>query len=382
VLDIVVLGDCICEGIRMAKEKTAIKENGESSKRSYMSQNEFPRIPLAKALSVAKALWDNFAGKSAAPYDIALALEYSPTSGGWRSLCGSSIAYGLTSGGYNASEISLTELGKRIVAPTTDGDDLAAKVEAILHPRAMREFYEKYNKAKFPKENIAENVLVSLGIPKDRAQASVEIIRENGIYTGILKDTKTGLFLALGSPAPTSVAKEEEKLESEREIPASSEEIDKDVAGNTSSKPEDKIKKSNKVYISHGKNKKIVVQLKELLTFGKFDPVVSIEQETTSIPVPDKVFDDMRTCSAAVIHVSSEGELLDPEGNKHAKINENVLIEIGAAIALYGKNFVLLVQNGISLPSNLQGLYRCEYEGENLDYEATMKLLKTFNQFK
>jgi hypothetical protein len=29
-----------------------------------------------------------------------------------------------------------------------------------------------------------------------------------------------------------------------------------------------------------------------------------------------------------------------------------------------------------------QGLYRCEYEGDKLDYEATMKLLKTFNEFR
>jgi predicted nucleotide-binding protein len=51
-------------------------------------------------------------------------------------------------------------------------------------------------------------------------------------------------------------------------------------------------------------------------------------------------------------------------------------------MALYDKNFILLVHKGVPLPSNLQGLYRCEYEGDKLDYEATMKLLKTFNEFK
>lgn len=142
------------------------------------------------------------------------------------------------------------------------------------------------------------------------------------------------------------------------------------------------VEKGNKVFISHGKNKKVAEQLKELLKFGKFEPIVSTERESTAVPVPDKVFDGMRQCSAALIHISSEGELLDPQGQKHIKINENVLIEIGAAIALYGKNFVLLVEKGISLPSNLQGLYRCEYEGNKLDYEATMKLLKIFNEFK
>jgi predicted nucleotide-binding protein len=136
------------------------------------------------------------------------------------------------------------------------------------------------------------------------------------------------------------------------------------------------------VFITHGKNTKIVEQLKDLLTFGKFEPVVAQEHETTSKPVPEKVMEDMRSCAAGIIHVATEDSLLDENGNEHHKINENVLIEIGAAMALYGRNFILLVQKGLHLPSNLQGLYRCEYEGETLDYDATMKLLKAFNDFR
>jgi predicted nucleotide-binding protein len=90
----------------------------------------------------------------------------------------------------------------------------------------------------------------------------------------------------------------------------------------------------------------------------------------------------MRSCGAGVIHVTSEGEYLDKDGNRHEKINDNVLIEIGGAMALYGKRVVLLVEKGVTLPSNLQGLYRCYYEGDRLDYEATMKLLKTFSKFR
>ena len=37
---------------------------------------------------------------------------------------------------------------------------------------------------------------------------------------------------------------------------------------------------------------------------------------------------------------------------------------------------ILLVDRGVTLPSNLQGLYRCDFEGDRLDDEATMKLLK------
>lgn len=140
--------------------------------------------------------------------------------------------------------------------------------------------------------------------------------------------------------------------------------------------------RGNRVFITHGKNKKILEQVKELVAFGKFEPVVAQERETAAKPVPEKVMDDMRACHAAVIHVGSEGFLLNSNGEQVPQINGNVLIEIGAAMALYSRNFILLVEEGVTLPSNLQGLYECRYSGDELNMPATMKLLKAFNEFK
>ena len=139
---------------------------------------------------------------------------------------------------------------------------------------------------------------------------------------------------------------------------------------------------NNRVFITHGKNNKILEQVKEIVAYGKFEPVVAKERETAAKPVPDKVMDDMRTCSAAVIHVGVEETLTNSDGEKVAQINGNVLIEIGAAMALYGRRFILLVEEGLKLPSNLQGLYECRYEGKELTGSATMKMLRAFNEFK
>jgi predicted nucleotide-binding protein len=92
--------------------------------------------------------------------------------------------------------------------------------------------------------------------------------------------------------------------------------------------------------------------------------------------------DDMRSCAAAIVHVGTEMKVLDEEGKEFRMLNPNVLIEIGASMALYGRRFILLVEKGVTLPSNLQGLYEVRYEGSKLDYDATMKLLKAFNDFK
>ena len=154
------------------------------------------------------------------------------------------------------------------------------------------------------------------------------------------------------------------------------------LASNDRAKSEAGIERGNRVFITHGKNRKILEQVKELVAFGKFEPIVAQERETAAKPVPEKVMDEMRGCQAAVIHVGAEGVLLDSDGRQVTQINGNVLIEIGAAMALYGRNFILLVEDGVTLPSNLQGLYECRYSGDELNMPATMKLLKAFNEFK
>jgi len=50
-------------------------------------------------------------------------------------------------------------------------------------------------------------------------------------------------------------------------------------------------------------------------------------------------------------------------------------------MALFGRNFILLVEEGVALPANLQGLCACRYSGEELNMPATMTLFKAFNDF-
>ena len=138
---------------------------------------------------------------------------------------------------------------------------------------------------------------------------------------------------------------------------------------------------SDRVFVAHGKNHNILEQVKEIVEFGKYEAVISMNQETTAKPVPQKVMDDMRSCGAAVILVSADN-LDDDESKISPQINANVLIEIGAAMALYGDKFILLVEEGVELPSNLQGLYECRYSGDELSWATTRKLLQAFNDFK
>ena len=136
------------------------------------------------------------------------------------------------------------------------------------------------------------------------------------------------------------------------------------------------------MFITHGKNTSFLEPIKGLLSFGGLEPVVAVEQQTVSKPVPDKVLEDMRRCGAAIIHVDAERTLMDSEAKEHTLLNENVLIEIGAAMALYGRRFILLVKQGVTLPSNLQGLYEVRYEGDQLDNSTMIKLMEAIKDIK
>jgi predicted nucleotide-binding protein len=138
-------------------------------------------------------------------------------------------------------------------------------------------------------------------------------------------------------------------------------------------------RRGSRVFISHRSNKTILNQVKELVAFGKFEPVVAQDCEAPARLVLHDLMDEMRGCDTAVIAIGAEGLPLD--GHHRRRVGGDVLIEIGAAMALYGRNFVLLVEEGIELPSVLHGLCVCRYGGSELDMAATMKLFKAFNDF-
>jgi hypothetical protein len=98
----------------------------KKQKQSYVNQSDVPRLTLTEVLRVPQGLWDEFGGRPASPHQLAIAIDLSPTSSTWKTLSGASVAYGLTEGGSQAEKISLTPLGRKIVAPTEDGEDQIA----------------------------------------------------------------------------------------------------------------------------------------------------------------------------------------------------------------------------------------------------------------
>lgn len=359
------------------KNDTETKIAEEKKTRAYLSQAEVPGCSLEQAIKIARAIADNYASKPVTPLKLASALNVAPTSGPFRQLCGASIAYGLTTGGYNAQEISLEQLGKRIIKPLEAGDDLVAKREAILKPRVIREFLQKYNGSPLPRHDIAINVIEDLGVPKEKTESVLSLILDSAQSVGLIREIKNKQYIELAGvdiendnvyDEPDEANINTKENTNQKETPATQPSLNP-VSPTTSAQT------NRRVFITHGKNNTFIEPIKKLLGFGELIPVVSVENQSVSKPVPDKVMEDMRSCSAAIIHVEAEWKLIDKEDNEHCLINSNVLIEIGAAMALYGRRYILLVREGVELPSNLQGLYEVRYKGDTLDGDATIRLL-------
>lgn len=365
----------------MAKD-TPAKEKAHK-KRKYLSQSDVPRFSLVEALRIPKALWEEYGGDGTSPLKVAAALELQPSSGRFRMLAGAALAYGLVTGGPKAAEIELTPRGRRILRPLSEGDDLTAKREALLEPRVIKEFLHKYSGAPLPRPTIAHNVLEDMGVPRDKAAEVHDLILEGSKSVGFLTEIKGQTYVDLDGVKPPAPEPEEVKedpptstVEAENTAPADDASPQPPFASSVA--PE----RMRKVFITHGKNRKFIDPIRKLLQFGDLEAVVATDAQSVSQPVPDKVMESMRACGAAIIHVDAERTLLDPDGEQQIVLNPNVLIEIGAAMALYGRRYILLVKDGVKLPSNLQGLFEVRYTGDGLDADATIRLLEAINDIK
>ena len=349
-------------------------------KRPYVTQSNIPSRSLREALRVPQALADNYAGGATAPHDVAMALGLSPTSTGWRDLAAASLGYGLTKGSWNADRISLDSLGQRVTAPTAEGDDVKARAEAALRPKVLRDFFTKYNKAKFPPDNIAKNVLQQeMSVPADRVEPALRIVKDNGQFVGFIRDTKTGPFVAVDDPQPRPV-----RIDAEAEQQAAEDEKDEEqevAPAPVPPAPPKLVVLSGefKVFISHGKNMALVDQVKDVLTLYDIDYEIAVEEETAAIPVPTKVMATMRRCQAGIVVVTADEQNKNGDGYS---INTNVLIEIGAAFVLYDQGVILVWDRRLKVPSNLQGLYRIDFEGDELSFATGTKLAKAVKSLR
>jgi predicted nucleotide-binding protein len=341
----------------------------------------FPRNSLNEALRVPQVIWEKNAGNPFPLLDIASKLGHSPTSSSFRELVRSSQRYGLTNESFTqelTKAISLTPLGNSTVAPTPDENTSALKRKALETPDIFQKVLASLNGKIIPPPDVVKNMLIrNYHLDKADAEACYEILMQNINELELSEDIQGKIYLRLDrlgafTKTPTEVGGEKE------EGPIETSEKEKLAKKEALPIPQEKVPW---VFISHSKNKKILDQIRQMLSFGNFKYEIAEERETTAIPLSDKVFGLMLKCNCAIMNISADEE--KRQGETYG-INENVLIEIGGAFLHYEKRVILVIDKKLKdhLPSIIQGLTAIFYEGDELSWNDGMRLQKALTEFR
>jgi len=346
---------------------------GAGPAKKRVSQGDIPSVSLEKARRVPQTLIDSYGSDPTRPIDIASALNVTPSSGPFRTLCGAAVGYGLTDGGPNAPLISLTALGRRVVTPTEVDDDKQALREAALKPTIAQKFYAKYDGSPLPPKNIAQNVLATFTVPPDRTSAVFDLLIENAMYVGFIKKIKEKNYIDIGAPVSpgTGAQPSLDPARGEPSTPDDQEEIiDEDLGGERASReetPETRSPTKNAIFIGHGGNHKPMEQLIKILNEYGIPHKQAVAEASRARPIPQKVADVMRECGAAILVFTADKEYFDKDGNSIWRPSENVSHELGAASVLYGDRIVIFKEKGIELPSNFSSVGYIEFEKDQLE---------------
>jgi predicted nucleotide-binding protein len=357
----------------MAKAKP-----NEPSKQRLL-QSEMPGHTLEESLAIARALVETYAGRSAAPYDVAAAVNLSPTSSTWKMISGAACAYGLTQGAYGAEQIVLLPLGRACVE-----GDRAAILNAILAPRACEAFWKRYARQKFPKPEMAERVLPVLGLPKDRVDKYYEILKANGILAGILREQGSGYYVAFdgsgsapsaaandpdGTMPPSGAGAEVIDFETRSVIP---EQETQPAAA--APPPPAQPAKPKMIFVAHGKNHRPLEELKKILTKFGVPFKVAIDEPHTGRPISAKVAAIMNECSAGIFIFTKDEQFFkkldDGTMEEIWRPSENVVYELGAASPNWEKKIIIMREKGVKFPSDFSELGYIEFGDGGLANQA------------
>jgi hypothetical protein len=149
----------------------------------------FPRRTLEQALRVPVAIRDNNGGNPWPPREVAVAMGIGPKTTNFYYLTAASRDYGLTTGSRETSEVSITDLGRRVVLPQTDNDEREGKLAAFLKVDVFRKVLEHFGGNKLPERRFLDNTLTqTFGLDPGTLDEFVDIFGKNCRYLRIGAD--------------------------------------------------------------------------------------------------------------------------------------------------------------------------------------------------
>ena len=324
----------------------------------------YPSYTLQEALSVARAIYDSNAGLPFNRELLAQALGTTPKSSAFTMRLNASAAYGLTEGGYNDANISITELGEAVVAPEEHEEYQQAIVKAATFPDTFGRFYELLNGRRLPQSANLHSILQrDLDVRADLTEECLEILRDNGEFTGIISEVEGEHFVNLPEADTAPQTGRSPGMISAEELPTPYETREQPDTFVLRSAPSD----TKRIFIGHiGESDAAKYVASMLDEFGIPSAGSQIPEGNTGLLVPQEVSRAMRDSSAAILVF---------RGNYDARHSRDKMLGmLGAASVLFGSSVVMLHEGGARLSIGMDEVDHVDFDHERPG-ESALNLL-------
>ena len=325
----------------------------------------YPTYRLEDALSVARAIYEVNAGLAFDREMLAGALGTTPKSSAFTMRLNASAAYGLTEGGYNDPDITLTELGEVVVSSTPDDTERSYAVAvAAANPDTFGRFYRLFDGKRLPQNNYLHNILErELGVRSDLADECLGILWDNGEFAGLITEGVDGEYhVRLPEPRIVDVAPLPKRVATETPTAYIAQ-----PEGGAPEHSELPISEKKSVFIGHiGDSDAADYVVSVLNEFGILTASPRIPEDDASLLVSQEVSQAMRESCAAVMVFRS--------GDDAWSSRDKMIGMLGASSVLFDDRVVLLHEDGERMSISLDGLNHIDFDHERPG-ESGMNLL-------
>lgn len=304
-----------------------------------------------------------------------------PSSSAFRELLIASRAYGLTTGGVNGDEFGLTDLG----ADATCGDpqiERDALRRAVLNVAPFRHFLTQYDGKKVPADAAFREFLTKgASVPDEWAQDCIEHLLAGARQAGFIRRLKGAEYVDMEN-ATSQWSGNDETVEGRGESTQKIDDADQTAAipvAEVYSPPIQRPQEATKpkhVFVAHGKNRKPLEQLKEMLKEVGVPFEIAVDEAHAGRPVSEKVATMMREqCSSAIFIFSADEQFFRMGANGEQieiwRPSENAVYELGAASVLYGRRIIIFKEDRVTLPSDFSDLGYISFHGDEIQAHWT-----------
>lgn len=181
-------------------------EKSGTAKTKAIASDDLPRKTLEEAIRVARVIKDDYAGKLATWDDIAESMGFAASNPNNKYFLWAATAYGIIEK-TGDDRYRLTEIGRKILAPTYENEDFEGKVIAIGKPTILARFHSDYGSSQLPSNDIFRNVLEQkYSIPEARVDETIQLILNNARFAGLLDESDEGKYRLRSASAAIGVS--------------------------------------------------------------------------------------------------------------------------------------------------------------------------------